>query len=88
MSTATSLAEQAATRELAALVDGPWAPAWYWRDDLEAQQHAGQRMHEQYGQPLGDKCHYRPTEQWIDHPAETGARGRAWTFQPPDTEAT
>jgi hypothetical protein len=48
MSGARSRAEQAADRELAALVDGPWAPAWYWRDELEAQQQAGRRMHEQY----------------------------------------
>jgi hypothetical protein len=83
MSTAASVSEQAAVRELAALVDGPWAPAWYWRDDLQAQQQAARRLHEQYGQPLGDKCHYRPTEQWIDHPTEAGVRGRAWTYQPP-----
>jgi hypothetical protein len=48
MSGARSRAEQAADRELAALVDGPWAPAWYWRDELEAQQQAGRRMHQQY----------------------------------------
>lgn len=83
MSTAaSSLVEQAATRELAALVDGPWAPAWYWRDELEAQQDAGRRLHDRYGQPLGDKCHYRPTEQWIDHPIEAEVHGRAWTYQP------
>jgi hypothetical protein len=83
MSCARSLAEQAAVRELAALVDGPGRPAWYWRADLEAQQEAGRYMRERYGQALADKCYYRPTEQWVDHPGGDGVRGRAWTYQPP-----
>lgn len=32
-----------AARERAVLVDGPWAPRWYWRDELEAMQQAGRR---------------------------------------------
>ena len=40
-------------------------------------------MHERYGQALADKCYYRPTEQWVDHPGGDGVRGRAWTYQPP-----
>jgi hypothetical protein len=82
MSRAQSLAELVARRELAALVDGPWRPGWYWRDDLEAQQDAGCYMHERYGQPLSEKCYYRPTERWVDHPGGDGVRGRAWTYQP------
>lgn len=38
MGRAASLAEQAFHRKLAVLPDGPWAPAWYSRDDLEALQ--------------------------------------------------
>ena len=83
MNTTAGLAEQAATRELAALVDGPCALAWYWRTDLEAQQDAGRYMRERYSQPLSDKCHYRPTEGWIEHPTTgSGVRGRVWTYQP------
>ncbi len=76
-----SLAQQAASRELAALADGPWAPCWYWRDALEAEQRSGRRMHAQGGQHLPDKCHYLPTEQWIDHPYESDVRGRAWRYR-------
>jgi hypothetical protein len=84
MSCARSLAEQAAVRELAALVDGPGRPAWYWRADLEAPA-GGRALHARarYGQALADKCYYRPTEQWVDHPGGDGVRGRAWTYQPP-----
>ncbi|MDQ3224821.1 MAG: hypothetical protein M3Q75_15310 [Gemmatimonadota bacterium] len=32
---APTLAEQAAVRELAALVDGPRKLRWFWRDELE-----------------------------------------------------
>jgi len=39
-----TLAEQAAVRELAVVVDGPHAGRWYWRDDLEAMQRSARRM--------------------------------------------
>lgn len=78
-----SLAQQATGRELAVLADGPWAPCWYWRDELEAMQTAARDVHRRGGTAvLGDKAHYRPTQQWIDHPTEQGVRGRAWTYQP------
>jgi len=32
---------------------------------------------------MPDKCHYRPTERWVDHPGGDGVRGRAWVYQPP-----
>jgi len=87
MARPTGLAEQAAHRELAALVDGPWAPAWYWRDNLETQQAAARDIHRRGGTAqLGTKVHYQPTDRWIDHPTEEGVRGRAWTYQPPTTE--
>ena len=38
-----TLAEQAAVRELAALVDGPRTLRWFWRDDLENMQAAARR---------------------------------------------
>ncbi len=83
MARAASLAQQAAGRELAALVDGPWAPRWYWRTDLEAQQAAARYVHARGGTAvLGEKAHYRPTEQWIGHPTEPDVRGRAWTYEP------
>lgn len=89
MARALSLAQQAADRELAALVDGPWAPAWYWRDELEAMQAAARYVHARGGSAvLGDRARYRPTGQWIDHPTEDGARGRVWTCQPPTSEGS
>jgi hypothetical protein len=44
MRPAATLAEQAAVRELAVVLDGPHAGRWYWRDDLEAMQRSAQRM--------------------------------------------
>ncbi|MPZ64545.1 MAG: hypothetical protein GEU83_03170 [Pseudonocardiaceae bacterium] len=89
MGRAANLAEQATGRELAALVDGPWAPCWYWRDDLEAQQAAARDLHHRGGTAvLGDKAHYAPTERWVDHPSEPDVRGRAWTYQPPTAEGS
>ena len=80
----TSLARQVAHRELAVLVDGPWAPRWYWRDVLEAEQAGSRRMHACGGAAqLDTKCHYQPTEQWVDHPFEDDVRGRAWRYRPP-----
>ncbi len=82
-------AEQTTGRELAALTDGPWAPCWYWRDDLEAQQAAARDLHRRDGTAqLGDKACYRPTDRWIDHPSEPDVRGRVWTYQPHDPEGS
>ncbi len=79
-----SLAQQAARRELAALADGRWAPAWYWRDELEAMQASARNMHRCGGAAQLDPiAHYRPTGQWVDHPTEQDVRGRAWRYQPP-----
>ena len=44
MRRAPALAEQAAVRELAALVDGPRKLRWFWREDLENMQAAARRM--------------------------------------------
>lgn len=77
MARPATLVEQATARELAALVDGPWAPCWYWRTDLEAQQAAARSVHERGGTAvLGDKAHYQPTDWWVDHP-HRGGRARA-----------
>lgn len=74
-------------RELAALVDGPWARCWYWRTDLEAQQAASRDVHARGGTAqLGDRAHYRPTDTWITSP-DDATRGRAWTYQPPTLAA-
>jgi len=79
-----SLAQQAGVRELAVLDDGPWFARWYWRDELEAQQAAARDAHARGGTThLGDKAHYRPTEQQVPHPTEVEVRGRVWTYQPP-----
>lgn len=84
MARPASFAQQTADRELAALVNGPWAPRWYWREDLEAMQLASRRTGHPDGDPAAVLRSYRPTQQWIDHPSEEGVRGRAWTYQPPE----
>jgi len=81
-----TLAQQAAHRELAALVDGPCAPRWYWRDDLEAMQTASRRMGNADEHPAAVLRGYQPTEQWVEHPHEPDVRGRAWRYQPPDRQ--
>ena len=87
MRRAQTLAEQAVTRgELAALADGPWRGAWYWRADLEARQASARRRHARGATArLDNQCHYQPTEQWVPSPLEPEVSGRAWTYHPPDT---
>lgn len=82
---APSLAQQAAGRELAALIDGPWRLRWYWRDQLEAMQTATRVMGHADHEPAAQLRHYRPTERWVTHPHEDDVPGRAWTYQP-DTD--
>jgi hypothetical protein len=72
------LAEQAAVRELAALVDGPQALRWFWRDELEQTQAAAQRMGHRLDRPAAVYRLYRPTQEWVEHPTEPGVHGRAW----------
>jgi len=80
----TSLAEQAAVRELAALVDGPHTSRWFWREDLEQMQAAARRMGHPLDRPAAVYRLYRPTEEWVEHPTEPGVHGRAWRYhQPP-----
>ena len=78
--------------ELAALVDGPWVNAWYWRADLEAQQTAARNSHESGAtRQLGSKALYRPTDdEWVPNPSPQpplrGVLGRAWRYQPNSKE--
>jgi len=73
-------------RELAALVDGPQALRWFWREDLEQMQAAAQRMGHPLEHPAAVYRLYQPTEQWTTHPTEPGVHGRAWRHhQPPAT---
>jgi len=78
-----SLAEQAMTRELAALVDGPHALRWYWRDELEGMQRAAERMGHALTHPAASYRAYWPTEEWVAHPSEEGVCGRAWRYRDP-----
>ncbi len=82
-----SLAEQAAVRELAALVDGPQALRWFWRDDLEQMQAAAQRMGHRLDRPAAVYRLYRPTQEWVEHPTEPGVHGRAWRHHQPPAAA-
>ena len=78
-----SLAGQAQVRELAALVDGPQALRWFWREDLEQMQAAAQRRGHPLDRPAAVYRLYQPTQEWIAHPTEPGAHGRAWRYQEP-----
>lgn len=79
--TRRTLAEQAARRELAALVDGPWAPRWYWRDELEAMQAASRSVGHPDGHPAAQLRCYRPTDGFRPHPEDAAASGREWRYQ-------
>lgn len=80
----TLAAQQAGgERELAALVDGPWAPRWYWRDELEAMQRASRRMGYPGNHPSAVLRCYQPTEEFRPHPTEPDVTGRAWRYHRP-----
>jgi hypothetical protein len=74
------MAEQAAVRELAALVDGPQALRWFWREDLEQIQAAAQRRGHAPEHPAAVYRLYRPTGEWVEHPTEPGVHGRVWRY--------
>ena len=78
-----SLVEQTAVRELAVLVDGPRKSRWFWRADLEQMQAAAQRMGYPLDRPAAVYRLYRPTQEWIAHPTESGVHGRAGRYQAP-----
>jgi len=79
-----TLADEAAVRELAALVDGPQALRWFWREDLEQMQAAAQRMGHPLEHPAAVYRRYRPTGEWVEHPTEPSVHARAWRHhQPP-----
>ena len=80
---APTLSEQAAVRELAALVDGPRKLRWFWRDELEGMQAAARRMGHPLEHPAATYRCYHPTDGCVEHPTEPGAQGRAWRYQPP-----
>lgn len=69
------------------LQGGPWANAWYWRDELEAQQatarEAGRRCTQE---AVTWKAMYVPTEQWVPNPDTDpklhGVEGRVWRWNP------
>ena len=71
-------------RELAALVDGPWAPRWYWRDELEAIQEASRRAGHPEDHPSAALRAYRPTGERVPHPHHPDHDGRAWRHHPPE----
>ena len=78
-----ALAEQAAVRELAALVDGPRTLRWFWRGDLENMQAAARRMGHPLEHPAATYRCYQPGTEWVEHPTEPGVQGRAWRYRQP-----
>jgi hypothetical protein len=75
-----SLRQLATGRELAVLADGPWLPAWYWRNELEAAQAAAQRYPD--GHPSAVLAGYYPTDEWRAHPSGEDVEGRVWRHRP------
>jgi len=82
-----TLAEQAAVRELAVVVDGPRAGRWYWRDDLEAMARSAARMGYPAAHPAAVFTRYRPGDEWVEHPTEPGVHGRGWHYGEPGVPA-
>jgi hypothetical protein len=70
-------------RELAVLVNGAWAPRWYWRNELKAMQDPSRRM----GYPAAHSSavlrSYQPTDEFRPHPTEPGTSGRVWLYRTP-----
>lgn len=77
----------ASTRELAVLVDGPWAHRWYWRDQLEAMQRASRTVGYPDEHPSAVLRGYRPTGTRRPHPDGCDRTGREWRYQPPTRQA-
>lgn len=71
------LAREALTQELACLMGGRWANAWYWVDNLMAMQASG-------GHCCPELQRYRPTNRWAVNPGNPAVRGRVWVLD--DTE--
>jgi len=70
-------------RELAVLVDGPWAPRCYWRDELEDMQAASRRMGYPDDHPSAALRAYRPTDERAPHQHNPDHDGRLWRYHPP-----
>lgn len=63
------------------LADGPWAPRWYWRDELEAMQEASRRIGHRKDHPAAELRGYLPTAEFEPHPSDPGVSGRVWRFR-------
>jgi hypothetical protein len=74
-----SLVDDAATRKLAVLTDGPWRGRWYWVDDLEATQESARRYLPEH--PSGQLQSYVPTSRRVTHPDEPMVSGTAYTYR-------
>jgi len=45
---------------------------------------SAQRIDHPQAHPAATFTHYRPTDEWVEHPSEPGVHGRAWRYhQPP-----
>lgn len=75
--------EDGRIREVAVLADGPWAPRRYWRDDLEAMQHASRAMGYPDGHPAAVLRGYHPTDAHSPDGGPGSDRpARLWRYQP------
>jgi hypothetical protein len=65
------------------LVNGAWAPRWYWRNELEAMQDASRRMGYPDAHPSAVLRSDQPTDEFRPHPTEPGTSGRVWRYRTP-----
>lgn len=80
--------EDGRVREVAVLADGPWAPRRYWRDDLEAMQHASRAMGYPDRHPSAVLRGYQPTDQHtFDGGPDSDQPARVWRYRPPATDS-
>ncbi len=75
MTRGAGLAEQAQNRELAVCANAPRRPAWFWRDQLEAQAASSARMGYPDDHPAAVFRRYVPTDELVAHPIEDGVTG-------------
>lgn len=75
--------DRASTRELAVLIDGPWAHRWYWRDELEAMQAASRAVGYPDEHPSAVLRCYQPAAGHRPHPSDGNRTGREWRYRPP-----
>jgi hypothetical protein len=83
----TTAPTDGAGRELAVLVDGPWARRCYWRADLEAMQQASRDRGYADDHPAAVLRGYQPTEQHQPTADDPDRTAQVYRYTPPTAAA-